>query len=254
MIEKVAGVVAVLAVILVGGYVVYQGLRDTPKTPEESREVPSSGITFAFDPAGTDESGAPETTVSVVWGGKSYDAGTYQGNCFSIAESAWELAPGEESGAICWWAGGGTEIGVFPEGNDLAVKRGFLEEGSAEVEGSRGNFTTLFLLKQDKDSVVFKTRLNQQGGGLGVLITPLSILEDSRCPTDVQCIQAGTVRVNARVRSGGQDREAVFTLGIVETREKETITLVAVEPAKVSTAGLEPSDYRLTFGIEKRGE
>jgi len=254
MTEKVAGSIAVLAVILVGGYVVYQGLRDTPKTPEVVEEVTSSDVTFAFDPAGADESGAPKTTVSVVWGGKSYDAGTYQGNCFSIAESAWELAPGEETGAICWWAGSGTEIGVFLEGNDLAVKRGFIEEGSAEVEGSRGSFTTLFLLKQDKDSVVFKTRLNQQGGGLGVLITPLTILEDSRCPTDVQCIQAGTVRVNAQVRSGGQEREAIFTLGIVETGEKETITLVAVEPAKVSTDGLEPSDYRLTFGIEKRGE
>ncbi|MBP9817037.1 MAG: hypothetical protein KBD05_03355 [Candidatus Pacebacteria bacterium] len=254
MTEKVAGTIAVLAVILVGGYVVYHGLEDSPRTSEVPEEVPLSGITFAFDPAGADESGAPKTTVSVVWGGKSYDAGTYQGNCFSIADSAWELVPGEESGAICWWAGAGTEIGIFPDGNDLAVKRGYIEEGSAEVEGSRGSFTTLFLLKEDKDSVVFKTRLNQQGGGLGVLITPLSILEDSRCPTDVACIQAGTVRVNARVRSGGQDREAVFTLGIVETGEKETITLVAVEPAKVSTSGLEPSEYRLTFGIEKRGE
>lgn len=252
--ERLPIILTVLVVALVGGFLIYQGLSGRPAPHEEASGPEESGIAFAFDPAGTDESGAPQTSVSVVWGGKTYDAGTYQGNCFAIEGSAWDLVPGEESGAICWWAGGGTEVGVFEEGSDLAVKRGYLEEGSAEEEGTRGNFTTLFLLKQDEDSVVVKARLNQQTGGLGILITPLSVVEDSRCPTDVACIQAGTVRVNARVTVAGKSEEGVFTLGIVETREHQTVTLVAVEPGKVSTKPLTPADYRFTFGIEKRGE
>lgn len=254
MTEKIAGTVAVLAVVLIGGYFTYKGLTDdegpASHEPEASRDA--SSATWAFDPAGTDATEAPLTFVSVTAGGKTYDAGTYQGSCFTIEGSNWELLPGELSGAICWWAGGGTELGLFTEGDELVVKRGYLEEGSAEVQGSRGDFSTLFVLKGGSDSVLLRTKIAQGESGLGVRITPLEVLEDSRCPTDVTCIQAGTVRVRASVESGGSTSESVFILGIVETRENETITLVSVEPAPLSTRSIVSGDYRFTWGIEKR--
>ena len=59
---------------------------------------------------------------------------------------------------------------------------------------------------------------------------------------------------NCRVQAGGAMIEAYSTSYAAIWPKKETITLVAVEQAQVSTVILEPSDYRLTFGIEKRGE
>jgi len=254
MTEKIAGTVAVLAVVLIGGYFTYKGLSDDDVGVVQAPQIPdsASSVVWAFDPAGTDESDAPLTSVSVIAAGKTYDAGTYQGSCFTVADSSWELLPGELTGAICWWAGAGTEVGLFEEGDELVVKRGYLEEGTEETGPTRGEFSTLFVLKGGSDSVLLKTRLGAGETGLGVKITPIEVLEDSRCPADVACIQAGTVRVRASIESGGQRSDGVFILGIVETRESETITLVSVEPAPFAGRSISPSDYRFTFGIEKR--
>ncbi|MEK9160481.1 MAG: hypothetical protein AAB440_00385 [Patescibacteria group bacterium] len=255
MTEKLVGTIAVLAIVLVGGYFTYKGLTvtdDVVRTPVEVVGIPE--IVWAFDPAGTDESDTPLTSVSLIWEGKTLDVGTHQGSCFSIEGSSWELVPGETSGAICWWAGGGTELGVFEEGGELIVKRGYLDEGNAEEEGMRGGFEPFFVLKKTGDSVLLKTRIKEHASGLGVRITPLELLEDSRCSEDVACIQAGTIRVRASITSGARTTEGVFTLGIVETREQETITLVAVEPAPRAEVAIPLQDYRFTFGIEKRSE
>src|SRR5487761_2425848 len=45
----------------------------------------------------------------------------------------------------------------------------------------------------------------------GTTIGVLDLIGDSRCPVDAQCIQAGTVRVNASVNSYNSD--FTFTLG-----------------------------------------
>ena len=86
-----------------------------------------------------------------------------------------------------------------------------------------------------------------------VVVTPLELVEDSRCPTDVQCIQAGTVRVRAKIESGLGTSEMTLTLGEAITTEAETVTLSAVEPAtKLSTVTVAPEEYRFTFTVEKR--
>lgn len=239
-----------MAVVLVASYLVYDGLikKDAvQQTPEQTTE---DSIRWAFDPAGT-EGDMPLTAVSVIAEGRTYDAGTYAGNCFEIAGSGWELLPGERSGAICWWAGGGTELGVFFENGELVVKRGVLEEGSGEIEAVRGDFSTVLVLKES-DGVLLKARLTERVRAYGVAITPLEVLEDSRCPADVTCIQAGTVRVRAMVEDGQERTERVFVLGIVETRARESIGLVTVEPAPRAGTRITPPDYRFTFGIEPR--
>jgi hypothetical protein len=48
-------------------------------------------------------------------------------------------------------------------------------------------------------------------GGLGV--RALRLVEDSRCPAGVQCIQAGTVRLAVRITERGSARELVLQLG-----------------------------------------
>ncbi len=85
-----------------------------------------------------EQAGVPHTEVSL----NGRIVGTYEGSCKEIDGTSWQLLEGEQSGVICYFAGGGTEIGIF--GN--AVKVGEVSEGSAEVAGSRGNFVTAFTL------------------------------------------------------------------------------------------------------------
>ena len=68
--------------------------------------------------------GAPQTFVSFVSSGKEYPLGTYEGSCFEIDGTSWTLLQGEKAGVICWWAGAGTEFGIFEENRKLIVKIG----------------------------------------------------------------------------------------------------------------------------------
>jgi hypothetical protein len=76
----------------------------------------------------------------------------------------------------------------------------------------------------------------------------LDLVEDSRCPVDVQCIQAGTVRVRASIDS--YSLAFTFTLGQPQVLENTTITLVSVIPEqKYAKQTVKPSDYRFTFTV-----
>lgn len=77
----------------------------------------------------------------------------------------------------------------------------------------------------------------------GIEITPLEVLEDSRCPTDVQCIQAGTVRVSVRIVPD----TIAFTLGQPQTIDGVSIALTRVSPDPVSTREIADEDYRFAF-------
>jgi len=96
--------------------------------------------------------------------------------------------------------------------------------------------------------------LNESVSAFGVTLTPLSIEEDSRCPTDVTCIQAGQVRVNLMTLDGMGTSTMLITLGAVEpiTTEAVSIWLTDVLPIKVSTTPTQDSAYRFTFRIDRR--
>lgn len=80
----------------------------------------------------------------------------------------------------------------------------------------------------------------------GMQLKVVSLVEDSRCPSDVQCIQAGTVRVKVSV-SGS---EYTLTLNKPEVIGALSVTLVDVTPHdKKSTQTIKSEDYRFTFTI-----
>lgn len=82
----------------------------------------------------------------------------------------------------------------------------------------------------------------------GTTIGVLDLVEDSRCPIDVQCIQAGTVRV--RVSIDSYDLPFTLTLGQPQDMEDMSITLASVIPEqKHSQKTVQPSDYRFTFRV-----
>lgn len=80
------------------------------------------------------------------------------------------------------------------------------------------------------------------------------ILHDSRCPIDVQCIQAGSVIAEVRYSQGvfsssfhiGTDDQSIQFHGY-------TVTLKDVQPDPISTKEIQLSDYLLVFNVD-RGE
>lgn len=97
-----------------------------------------------------------------------------------------------------------------------------------------------------------ETRIDQGATALGVKIVPHEVLEDSRCPANANCIQAGTVRVRATLESGLGSTEQVFTLGTPITTEAEVVTLVEVLPQAQPDLTIAPSDYMFIFEVARR--
>lgn len=104
----------------------------------------------------------------------------------------------------------------------------------------------------EKNSATVTVKIAQKVGLLTSSIMPLKVVEDSRCPEDVQCIQAGTVRVQATLMSANGTATQTFTLNKPITTESETITLTAVRPSKKSTVTIAPQDYVFTFTVTRR--
>ncbi len=91
--------------------------------------------------------------------------------------------------------------------------------------------------------------LNQRILSNGVHITPLSVVSDSRCPTDVQCIQAGTVSITAKIEGDGGVRTQTFVMGSPVSFGSKHVTLMSVTPAKNSKTTITAADYRFTFSV-----
>lgn len=96
------------------------------------------------------------------------------------------------------------------------------------------------------------TRLGQGVSTHRVTVVPHEVLEDSRCPSDVQCVQAGTVRVRATLGSGLGDANQVFELGQPITTETEVVTLVQVQPYPRQGQEIAPEEYEFTFSVGVR--
>lgn len=100
--------------------------------------------------------------------------------------------------------------------------------------------------------VTVSAKLGESVTALGETITPVKVLEDSRCPSDVQCIWAGTVRVDGTAQGGMGLGQLTFELGKMNTTEVNSITLVDVKPYPKSTTTIADEDYVFTFEVVRR--
>ncbi len=96
-----------------------------------------------------------------------------------------------------------------------------------------------------------EARIGQEVSSLGVRIVPIEVVEDSRCPIDVTCIQVGTVRIRARLISGLGETVQEFKIGQSITTEAEEITLTEVSPSPEAGIKIKDSDYLFRFEITK---
>ena len=81
----------------------------------------------------------------------------------------------------------------------------------------------------------------------GLRITPLALLEDSRCPENVQCIRAGDVRISARIDAADTELTLGKPLGIGSA----TVLLAEVYPGRRMDTAVYTEDYRFGFKVTR---
>lgn len=90
-------------------------------------------------------------------------------------------------------------------------------------------------------------RLGQIAYVDGPRIKPVELLEDSRCPTNVQCIWAGRVRLKMLWIKPSGNHEFELISGEPEPLADGAITLTSVMPDTVTDRPIRPEDYRFSF-------
>lgn len=81
----------------------------------------------------------------------------------------------------------------------------------------------------------------------GPRVTPLEVLEDSRCPMNARCVWAGQVRLKVRVHLGARDEERELTSNKPVPVADGTLELVEVQPDRIAGEALDPKNYRFGF-------
>lgn len=122
--------------------------------------------------------------------------------------------------------------------------------GVIDEPNNPGQNTATTTDSQVQTSIV--ARIDQGGSALGVRVIPHEVLEDSRCPINAVCIQAGTVRVRATLESGSPSAEQIFTLGVPVTTETSVVTLTHVAPSSIADNVIPLNQYEFTFEIKER--
>lgn len=85
----------------------------------------------------------------------------------------------------------------------------------------------------------------------GLTLTVLSVESDSRCPIDVQCIQAGSATVALSVTQGGVTQEYILSSDDSLAVGEQRIKIIEVEPAPHSLRTIDPEEYTVTLVVEE---
>jgi hypothetical protein len=85
-----------------------------------------------------------------------------------------------------------------------------------------------------------------------VTVTPVSLVEDSRCPVNARCVWAGRLVVRTRIDGTGADGArwrdtADMRLGETFGTHGRVIALVSGEPGKIAERETPPEAYRFSY-------
>ena len=99
----------------------------------------------------------------------------------------------------------------------------------------------------NRDAMARKGRVN---------IRFVALVEDSRCPRDVQCIQAGNARIRVRVTRGGRSQVLVLDTDLRGNRPDvfagHEFRLVSLTPEPASNIRINPNGYVATIEVKRR--
>ncbi len=137
-------------------------------------------------------------------------------------------------------------------------------KSTTNPSGQNSNATSTISIPGDGNEVVATTTesnvrsygqvklvLNQTAQYPGGYIRIVSIDEDSRCATGVQCIWAGTVKTTLEYSLNGVTKRDTLELNKSITRGNEKLTLTGVEPANLPGKEISDADYRFTVTVSK---
>lgn len=94
------------------------------------------------------------------------------------------------------------------------------------------------------DDGIARARIGETVQAGPVSVGPVRVVEDSRCPAGVACIQAGTVRLAVRI-DGAAPVE--LRLGQPVSAGGGSLALVEVYPERRKDTALYPDEYRFGF-------
>lgn len=89
----------------------------------------------------------------------------------------------------------------------------------------------------------------------GVTITPLELIEDSRCPINAECVSRGRVIVQINISDGLTRFTENIELGqslSVTANGDTSVKFISVTPELVSTKSISLDDYRFEFNVIKK--
>lgn len=89
--------------------------------------------------------------------------------------------------------------------------------------------------------------IGQTVGVDGPRITPLAVLEDSRCPENARCVWAGRVRISVRIDLGSRSEERELERGTPIPVADGALELVEVLPERNTDRTILPEDYQFGF-------
>ena len=80
-----------------------------------------------------------------------------------------------------------------------------------------------------------------------VTVTPQSVVEDSRCPTNARCVWAGRLVVRTQVDGAGWRDSGDIRLGETWGTHGHAIALISGEPGKTTDRETQPGEYRFVY-------
>lgn len=84
----------------------------------------------------------------------------------------------------------------------------------------------------------------------GPQVTPVRVIEDSRCPMNARCVWAGRLVLRVKAQGGAWSREIDLTLGEPVPVADGALTLTSVTPERRTDQPIAPHDYRFTFTFQ----
>ncbi len=81
-----------------------------------------------------------------------------------------------------------------------------------------------------------------------IILTPIRVTEDSRCPINARCVWAGRITVETRVNGPGWRETLPMTLGEPTGTHGYVLNLVSAEPGRMAGAEeTRPLAYRFAY-------
>ena len=113
--------------------------------------------------------------------------------------------------------------------------------------GARCEFTPCPVIKPKIDTIAPLTEKITKNG---ISVTPLEVVEDSRCPLGVMCVQAGGVRLSVELESEGNTKNVILASNEPVTFYGRRVSFSNVAPNPYAGIPIGNDQYRFEFIIE----